>query len=292
VARSAHGRQCRPRSPGPHGLNERLAAAAQLGNEAVGRGCVVRERRGCRPAMIGKPTSHTSNAGVWLMLGLFVLACRSRSTDLPRESGGRDASSSPSVPLTLASSAPPEPGPVASTLARSDADPPQVVVNGLTCTGRSDCFRALRWPDGCERAWSVTSDASFGLRVYPLDSSRTLVEVQCSLGAYQPSFVYLLVDEKTRAHERPARVLQFPTYVSADNGQLVQQTVSEISGFPDFDQRRHELVVWRKFRGIGDCGLRAIYQFDSLAPRIREARAKTKCDGIVIPQEQWPLIRL
>jgi hypothetical protein len=100
--------------------------------------------------------------------------------------------------------------------------------------------------------------------------------------------MYLLVDK--RRSGSPARLLEFRTYVSPDDGQLVPEVATELSGFPDFDEARRELVVWRKFRGVGDCGLRAVYQFNSEQPRLREARAKIDCDGTMIPPERWPLV--
>jgi len=45
-----------------------------------------------------------------------------------------------------------------------------------------------------------------------------------------------------------------------------------------FDRSRGELIVFSKFRGLGDCGIFARYVFLVDEPVLREFRVKTPCD--------------
>ena len=57
-----------------------------------------------------------------------------------------------------------------------------------------------------------------------------------------------------------------------------------------FDAQTSELVSFFKGRGIGDCGLYQVHQWQAGRLALKEARSKQECDGAFIEIEQWPLI--
>src|SRR5262245_16871343 len=81
------------------------------------------------------------------------------------------------------------------------ADDPHAIAplgrTGLTVADRSRWFASLKWPSSCEDEFAgtnVTEDA--GLDFHVLQQGTSLLIVRCALGAYQPTSLVLLLDEK------------------------------------------------------------------------------------------------
>lgn len=113
----------------------------------------------------------------------------------------------------------------------------------------------------------------------PLRPGKFLVEMLCKLGAYNFRKIYVLYDEtKSPAI---AKLLRFPYYPfgsESDPDDVPKLTwVTELSARA-FNHRRGELIVFAKFRGLGDCGIFARYVFPEDEPVLREFRVKTACD--------------
>lgn len=90
--------------------------------------------------------------------------------------------------------------------------------------------------------------------------------------------------------------MSFEDYVSDEvdgKATLTARTTTEVSGLPEFDAERKELVIYDKHRGAGGCGDLATYSFAEGEPVLREFRTQG-CDEE--PQQadprKWKKIRL
>ncbi len=123
-----------------------------------------------------------------------------------------------------------------------------------------------------------------GIGQYPFERGISLVVVTCSLGTYQgDSLLYLLKGEK-------AQLLQFQQFQSVDIGELDSYRDTLLSGIVQTESRgKGTLIkVWRKYRGIGDCGQLLRYKIENgqaklIELRVRECGDQTK----FVPPEQW-----
>jgi hypothetical protein len=174
-----------------------------------------------------------------------------------------------------------------------DAPPPREA--GLpaprTPADRAAWRAALGWADECEAA-PGTDDA--GVDLFPLDGTRVLAQVRCTIGAYQGSYRWFVAD--TAARPVRGRPLAFTDVVDPGSGEgagtrLRAERAEELVGLPTFDAARRELAVERKFRGPGDCGVRLVYAIADSAATLRELRGKLACDGTG-PYEgaRWPVL--
>lgn len=139
--------------------------------------------------------------------------------------------------------------------------------------------QVLHWPESCEEGFHYPNKSWGGLRFYKLADQKYLVEVTCTLGAYQGFQMYFYLDE---AKSSPAsRLLTFETYEATDRGEksLVHKRTSELWGTPEFNPGTKQLTVLNRFRGLGDCGSFATYEFRSGNPVLKGFRAKLTCDG-------------
>lgn len=157
--------------------------------------------------------------------------------------------------------------------------PLELPKDNLTRKNREPWRRVLRWPDSCEEAFQYPDESFAGLRFYPLEPHTDLAEVTCSLGAYQGFQIYYLLDER-RSSPTPS-LLTFQTYEAhgEEEKSLVRVSTSELWGTPTFDPRTKHLTVLNRFRGLGDCGWLATYNFLKGTPALLEFRAKLRCDG-------------
>ena len=152
-----------------------------------------------------------------------------------------------------------------------------------------ECATALSsvtgWPNAVERC-----DYDYGERLFlgtvpdprflPLRPGEFLVEMYCGAGAYNPLKIYVLYDEtKSPA---TAKLLRFPYYPFgslSDPDHAPPLTWKTVLISRAFNRRRGELIVFAKFRGLGDCGIFARYVFPGDEPVLREFRVKMACDN-------------
>ena len=109
--------------------------------------------------------------------------------------------------------------------------------------------------------------------------ANSLVELDCGAGAYDPFKVYVLYDE-TKSPVT-AKLLRFPYYPfgslsDPDHAPPLTSKTGVIGRA--FNRRRGELIVFAKFRGLGDCGVFARYVFPGDEPVLQELRVETACD--------------
>lgn len=182
------------------------------------------------------------------------------------------------------------------------APPPQskppVKKHNLTYEDRKAWHRILKWPDECEqefeRDWSAAEGSEDRqaqlqewLTFWQLEPHKYLVEVICFLAAYQLNQRYLYYDE-TKSPPA-ATLLTFKIYDKVGKKQ-VAKWVDEFGGFGEFDDRKKELIMSTKFRGLGDCGYRAVYRIKDGKAILKEFRAKFNCDGKEWGPEKAPRI--
>ncbi|MBV8202605.1 MAG: DUF1176 domain-containing protein [Acidobacteria bacterium] len=171
------------------------------------------------------------------------------------------------------------------------AAPLPVGKHDLTLADRATFRRVLGWSDECEQGFDATDSGYSGVEVETLAPGRYLVGVVCARGAYQGSRVYFYYD--ATGQPAAARPLVFETRESPDEGSLVRTTTRELWGLPTFDRQARRLQVLNKFRGPGDCGILATYDFVAGVPRLAELRAKPVCDGKGAEEpERWPPVPL
>lgn len=160
----------------------------------------------------------------------------------------------------------------------------------LTPEDRRAWREVLKWPDDCEEAYAGTmSEETPGLEFYELAAGRYLVEVVCTTGAYQGYQFYSYLDE---TKSPPAsRLLTFPSFDSEDEGKPKRKTeIQEMWGMTTFDAKTKLLEIHNKYRGPGDCGSLATYEFRDGSPRLKEFREKSECDGNYVEPREWPRI--
>lgn len=155
--------------------------------------------------------------------------------------------------------------------------PPLLKRSGITYEDRKAWREVLKWPDECEEAFDYPDKSLGGIEVYRLADGQYLVEVTCTLGAYQGYQLFYFYDETAQKPE--AALLAFESRESQDGDSLVETRVTEVWGEATFDESTKELRVFNRFRGPGDCGILATYEFVGREPKLKELRAKPACDG-------------
>jgi len=149
----------------------------------------------------------------------------------------------------------------------------------------------LNWPQDCESTFDYPDKNFGGLAFYGVSEKHFLVQVTCTLGSYQGTYVFLLLDESVS----PAKsaVLHFAAYEDSGEsgpGRLQKMQATELKGTPDFGQVSKLLRVIHKFRGLGDCGFVTSYDFSKGEPQLTQLQAKLECDGKVSSPRDWKTI--
>lgn len=153
---------------------------------------------------------------------------------------------------------------------------------------RAGWRKLLNWSNDCEEGFRATSSGQSGLQTYALGGGRSLVQVACVAGAYQGSQEYFVIEGA-----RP-RAVSLTTFEAAgpEGTTLERRQVKEITGLAEFDPKTRLLRILNKYRGPGDCGSWAVYDFSGSDAQLKEFRAKVACDGEGAEHpEQWPLHR-
>jgi hypothetical protein len=141
---------------------------------------------------------------------------------------------------------------------------------------------ALQWSDDCEEAFQLTNAANTaGLFVHGLAEGIRLVEVHCAAGAYQPSMLFIRLDQNPSPPV--VTTLTFTTYDSPDGESLERAESTELWGEATVLPDRRELTLLSVSRQTRDCGTWSRYTLAAERPRLLELYAQ-----IVCPAEQGP----
>lgn len=137
--------------------------------------------------------------------------------------------------------------------------------------------QVLQWPADCEDAFQASHVGDDGgLSLAELAPQLTLVDVLCAAGAYQPSHVFLRLDE--RGSSRVVSVLEFTQFDSED-GRTVALSAprSELWGEAYVAVDGRELSVLSLSRQLGDCGVWHKWAIGTEQPRLIAAAARLPC---------------
>ncbi len=184
--------------------------------------------------------------------------------------------------------------PTASESRQSSAGSPEVnLKKNLTYADRVAWRTRLNWPQDCESTFDYPDKSFAGLAFYAISEKYDLVQVTCTLGSYQGTYVFLLLDKSVS----PAKstVLSFASYEDSGEsgpGRLQKTQATELTGTPDFDQGSKQLRVIHKFRGVGDCGFLTSYSFSKGEPELIQLQDKLECNGKVVNPRDWKAVQL
>lgn len=146
---------------------------------------------------------------------------------------------------------------------------------------RKNWYDKIKWDRDCETAFQKTStDTSFsGITTYNLEKDKTIIIVQCALGAYQPSQILYLY--------WPSREISQLSLDCVDgNGELFN-TGSEIFGLLTFEPQTQTLTNFHKFAGHGGCGYLANYKLVRDNFQLIKFNSNTDCFHPLLP-DNWP----
>lgn len=123
-------------------------------------------------------------------------------------------------------------------------------------------------------------------QIYALNSEQYLVEVLCFMAAYQGSYEYWLYEPATEA----IAPLSFQVFYEDGEGAWQSVQTQPLAGLPTYDPAQQQLTLFTKYRGAGDCGSYANYQWQGSSFELVEFRAKSDCDGVALDVEDYPVI--
>ncbi len=158
--------------------------------------------------------------------------------------------------------------------------------------GCSNYWREIEPPgDLSEEAWnrSILLDhyESFPsmpqhTRIYSMTPGKYLVIMPCWIGPYWEASTNYIYDE-TGPQEK-VTPLRLPTY-DIKTGQVIPGQSAINRGVQDYDEESQELTLVYKFRGPGDCGLKATYLLENDELTLTEFREHFHCDGSRNPDD-------
>ncbi len=124
------------------------------------------------------------------------------------------------------------------------------------------------------------------VNVYEIADGRKLVKIICFLGAYQGQQIYYL-----SIPNGGFTLLEFDQFESPDKGILDPYRSPEVIGTSQVLTASNQFIVFRKYRGIGDCGQLLTYSLEKTQPQLVEFRTRA-CDddAVYIPPEEWQQI--
>jgi hypothetical protein len=154
-----------------------------------------------------------------------------------------------------------------------------------TTADRTEWRKLLHWPSACENDWRRGREPYSGIVLQPTATVRWFVQAVCIQGAYQSTQLLYLVDRGLHA----VGPISLHTYRDPGNGNPKLVRERYILGTLEFNPRTGRLVVFDKFRGIGDCGIYSVFQLKKTYFIPRAIRAKLNCNGKPpFDPKRWP----
>lgn len=124
--------------------------------------------------------------------------------------------------------------------------------------------------------------------VYPVGDSKYLVKASCFLAAYQEGFEFWLYEKNPQGIDvKPLTVTRFN---AAGGGKPNPDEIRTLGGMTTYDPANETVTIFTKFRGVGDCGSLARYQFENNSLDLVSYKAKYDCDGNYVAPEQYPQV--
>ena len=170
---------------------------------------------------------------------------------------------------------------------------------------RESWYKRLKWPSSCEQEYREqfagaappggAGENGHGVDIYKLEGNGRLAVVQCSLAAYQGSFVVLRFE---RGRDNPGRLLKLTDYERDESGKakpMEEGDDHERAGLPTFDPATRTLTFLDLARGVGDCGSLVTYAFEGDRPVVVDARAQYCFDDPgkqIVDPKKWPGVKV
>jgi hypothetical protein len=158
-----------------------------------------------------------------------------------------------------------------------------------TTADRAEWRALLHWPASCEHEWRRGREPYSGIVLQPTATVRWFVQITCTQGAYQGTQVLYLIDRGLHA----IGPLSLHAYRDLGKGKPRPVRETKILGTLDFGPGTGRLVVFDKFRGIGDCGILSVFRLQKNRFYPLAVRAKLNCNGKgPFDPFRWPLLKL
>lgn len=146
----------------------------------------------------------------------------------------------------------------------------------LTLAERRAWLPILQWPAACEEAFQTShAGDDGGITFHRLATGLSTVDVVCAAGAYQPSHVFLRLDE--RGSSPTTELLRFPALVTEDGRHVESVIETEIVGEAVVSDDGEELAILAFSRQTRDCGIWSRFSITGTHPRLIDAAAKLPC---------------
>jgi hypothetical protein len=179
-------------------------------------------------------------------------------------------------------SAPPPAPASGAPAAEAPSTPPPGRTAPVSLDDRGRWNAVLKWPSSCEDAFQASHAGNDGgLTFSELTPGLSFVEVLCAAGSYQPSHVYLRLDE--RGSSRVVNLLVFRGFATNDGTTLEPSSESELWGEAHLSVETQQLSVLSLSRQIGDCGIWSRYAIGTELPRLVNLASRLPC-----PQPSGP----
>lgn len=156
----------------------------------------------------------------------------------------------------------------------------------LTKADRVLWRQKLHWSDECEQGVAHYGDQFAGLNFYPIKKDQYIVEVICTLGAYQGSqYFYFIDDSQGRFKSQLLEMEQFAEDEATSSFYKFTDTL--VWGTITFDSKQAHLINLNRFRGDGGCGTQTTYDASKIPIKVIKFGARTECTEASIPPTQW-----
>lgn len=166
---------------------------------------------------------------------------------------------------------------------------------------RQTWAEGLHAPAECEADFAhsaVSDNDDAGIYMMHHKDHHVVMEFLCSLGAYQGSYQYAVLD-MSNPEAYQVKWLTIPQYTFEDkaaNGHV--EDALTVSGLPEWnDKDSTQFSLFSKSRGIGDCGSVSKYRLtNDYSLELTQVKARD-CDNEHMPSEdeeifpeQWPVV--
>jgi hypothetical protein len=124
---------------------------------------------------------------------------------------------------------------------------------------------------------------------YAVGDGKVVVKVTCFTAAYQSAYGLAVYSEPEG--KPTAMALSFDSFdMEKDPKQPTKTKSKGLVGLLNFDANAKELTVMTKYRGMGDCGQRAVYKWDGEKFALKTFQAKATCDGKYQKPTEYPQV--
>ncbi len=189
------------------------------------------------------------------------------------------------------------------------AIPGKTGIRELTPQDRIMWKSVLHWCDECDEKASFVTQQGVrgGIAVYSLNETQDIVAVECEMAMQQSELIFYKVTERADTIESRLLPLEQFYFISdakqpdhgpratvyqefEQKGQFIRFTDPLIYGAVLYTgKKKNQLVIEKRYRGVGGCGLLTVYDVSGDCPKVVEFRAKTYCSANYVPPEKWKL---